>query len=75
MAATNYTNTPSAEIVAYDDPLLVSERVAVAAFLAGYSGGTRTSYTTDLRILAGWCHDHRLNLLNVKRAHLELFGR
>ena len=75
MAATNYTNTSSTEIVVYDDPLHVSERVAVAAFLAGYRGGTRTSYTTDLRIFACWCHDHHLNLFNVKRAHLELFGR
>jgi len=64
-----------AKIVRPDDPLLVSERVAVAAFLAGYSGGTRVSYTTDLRIFAGWCHDRELHLLNVKRAHLELFAR
>jgi len=64
-----------AEIVRPDDPLLVSERVAVAAFLAGYSGGTRVSYTTDLCVFAGWCHDRELNLLNVKRAHLELFAR
>ena len=74
MAAHNYANT-SVEMVVYDDPLHVSERVAVAAFLAGYSGGTRTSYTTDLRIFTGWCHEHRLNLFSVKRAHLELFGR
>ena len=74
MAAHNYANT-SVEMVVYDDPLHVSERVAVAAFLAGYSGGTRTSYTTDLRIFTGWCHEHRLNLFSVKRAHLELSGR
>ena len=74
MADTN-TTALTAEIVRYDDPLHVSERVAVAAFLAGYSGGTRVSYTTDLRIFAGWCHDHDLNLLTVKRAHIELFGR
>ena len=42
MAAHNYANT-SVEMVVYDDPLHVSERVAVVAFLAGYSGGTRTS--------------------------------
>ena len=35
MAYTNYSNTSSDEIVVYDDPLHVSERVAVAAFLAG----------------------------------------
>ena len=68
-------HTVHAKTVRPEDPLLVSERVAVAAFLAGYSGGTRVSYTTDLRIFAGWCHDSELNLLNVKRAHLELFAR
>ena len=75
MADTNYTHALPAEIVQPEDPLLVSGRVAVAAFLAGYSSGTRVSYTTDLRIFAGWCHDHDLNLFNLKRAHLELFGR
>ena len=73
--ADNHPNALPAQIVRPDNPLLISERVAVAAFLAGYSGGTRTSYTTDLRIFAGWCHDRELNLLNVKRAHLELFAR
>ncbi|MBK7020602.1 tyrosine-type recombinase/integrase [Candidatus Microthrix sp.] len=75
MADTVHTHALPAEIFQPEDPLLVSERVAVAAFLAGYSGGTRVSYTTDLRIFAGWCHDHDLNLFNLKRAHLELFGR
>ena len=73
--ADNHPNALPAQIVRPDNPLLISERVAVAAFLAGYSGGTRTSYTTDLRIFAGWCHDRELNLLNVKRAHLVLFAR
>ena len=75
MAYDNNTSELSVEIVRSEDPLVISERVAVAAFLAGYSGGTRVSYTTDLRIFASWCHEHHLNLLNVKRAHLELFGR
>ena len=56
MADTVHTHALPAEIFQPEDPLLVSERVAVAAFLAGYSGGTRVSYTTDLRIFAGWCH-------------------
>ena len=44
-----YDNTTalSVEIVRPDDPLVISERVAVAAFLASYAGGTRVSYTTD----------------------------
>jgi hypothetical protein len=33
---------------------VITERVAVAGFLAGYTGNTRTGYTTDLRIFARW---------------------
>ena len=72
------TNTPTvhtAEVVCYDDPVIITERVAVAAFIAGYTDPTRRSYATDLRIFAGWCHDHGFNLLNVKRPHLETFAR
>jgi hypothetical protein len=72
------TNTPTvhtAEVVRYDDPVIIIERVAVAAFIAGYTDPTRRSYATDLRIFAGWCHDHGFNLLNVKRLHLETFAR
>jgi site-specific recombinase XerD len=52
-----------------------AELLAVAGFLAGYGGSTRTSYATDLRLFANWTHDHDLTLFNVRRAHLELFGR
>jgi len=75
MANDHHTRALPAEIFRPDDPLVVSERLAVAAFLAGYSGGTRVSYTTDLRIFAEWCRDRDLNLLTVKRPHLELFAR
>jgi hypothetical protein len=30
-------------------------RAAIAGFLAGYCGGTRRSYATDLRLFSGWC--------------------
>ncbi len=52
-----------------------AEVLAVGGFLAGYGGSTRTSYTTDLRLFADWTHYHDLNLFDVRRAHLELFGR
>ena len=71
---TNTTTVHTVEVVCYDDPV-ITERVAVAAFIAGYTDPTRRSYATDLRIFAGWCHDHGVNLLNVKRAHLETFAR
>ena len=72
---TNSTTVHTAEVVRYDDPVIITERVAVAAFIAGYTDPTRRSYATDLRIFAGWCHDHGFNLLNVKRPHLETFAR
>ncbi len=40
-----------------------------------YCGATRKSYATDLRLFATWCHERRLTLFSVRRAHLELFGR
>jgi integrase/recombinase XerD len=72
---TNTTTVHTAEVVRYDDPVVITERVAVAAFIAGYTEPTRRSYATDLRIFAGWCHDHGVYLLNVKRPHLETFAR
>lgn len=64
------------EVVHLEDPLSVSERAAVAGFLAGYTANTLTSYTTDLRLFAQWCTTNDLHLfLDVRRAHLELFGR
>ena len=55
--------------------MIITERVAVSALIAGYTDPTRWSYATDLRSFAGWCHDHGINLLNVKRPHLETFAR
>ena len=69
------TTVQTIEVVRYDDPVIVTERVAVSAFIAGNADPTRKSYATDLRIFAGLCHDHGVNLLNVKRPHLETFVR
>jgi integrase/recombinase XerD len=61
--------------VVIDDPLDTKTRGAIAAFLAGYSGATLVSYRTDLRMFATWCSSNRLHVLEVKRAHIEIFGR
>jgi integrase/recombinase XerD len=37
-----------------------AERLALAGFLAGYSGLTREAYELDLRQYASWCHTRRL---------------
>jgi integrase/recombinase XerD len=68
-------SSTSAVLVRYDDPVELAERSAVAGFLAGYTGNTLLSYTTDLRLFATWCANNGVRLLGVKRAHLELFAR
>jgi hypothetical protein len=69
------STSTTVEVVRPDDPGERAETVAVAGFLAGYFGSTRTSYATDLRLFATWCHKGDLTLFSVRRAHLELFGR
>jgi len=67
--------TTAFEVLVADDSVERREMMAVAGFLAGDCGSTRVSYATDLRLFAGWCHGAKLTLFNVRRAHLELFGR
>ena len=48
----------------------------VAAFLARYSGKTRTAYATRLRIYLEWCASVGLDpIVDVTRPHIELYGR
>jgi hypothetical protein len=54
---TNTTTVHTAEVVRDDDPVIITERVAVAAFVAAYTVPTRRSYAIDLRILATRCHE------------------
>jgi integrase/recombinase XerD len=65
----------SAELVRIDDPLDFTERAAIAGFLAAYTGNTLVTYTTDLRLFVEWCTSNVLRLMEVRRAHLEIFGR
>ena len=67
--------TTTVEVLLGDDAAERTQTIAVAGFLAGYCGSTRSSYATDLRLFATWCHDRDLTMLSVRRAHLELFGR
>jgi hypothetical protein len=52
-----------------------TERLALAGFLAGYSGLTRQAYELDLRQFTGWCHQHQLHLFQARRADIEFFAR
>jgi integrase/recombinase XerD len=51
------------------------EELALAGFLAGYSGHTLEAYRLDLRQFVGWCTEHRLALFGARRADIERFGR
>ena len=52
-----------------------AEKLALAGFLAGYSGMTREAYTLDLRQFTAWCRQRQLRLFAVRRADIELFAR
>jgi integrase/recombinase XerD len=52
-----------------------TEQLALAGFLAGYSGLTRQAYELDLRQYAAWCQQHQLRLFAARRADIECFAR
>ena len=54
------TTTTSAALIPVAPVFTNTERLALAGFLAGYSGLTREAYELDLRQYAGWCHQHHL---------------
>jgi integrase len=59
---------PSTALVPAAPPFSNTERLALAGFLAGYSGLTREAYELDLRQFASWCHQHHLRLFAARRA-------
>src|ERR1039458_2393219 len=56
-------------------PLFDEARLAVAGFLARYSGPTRKSYVSDLRQFFAWCASVDLEVFVTKRGHIELWAR
>ena len=69
------TTTPSAALVPVTPVFTNTERLALAGFLAGYSGLTRQAYELDLRQYTSWCHQHHLRLFQARRADIECFAR
>ncbi len=72
---TTTTSTSSTAIAVAEPVFTNAERLALAGFLAGYSGLTRLAYELDLRQWASWCHQHHLRLFQVRRADIECFAR
>jgi integrase/recombinase XerD len=69
------TTTPSAALIPVAPVFTNTERLALARFLAGYSGLTREAYELDLRQYVNWCHQHHLRLFQARRADIECFAR
>jgi integrase/recombinase XerD len=69
------TTTPSAALIPVAPVFTNTERLALAGFLAGYSGLTREAYELHLRQYANWCHQHHLRLSQTRRADIECFAR
>src|SRR6516162_5472835 len=63
------------QLITRERPLFDEARLAIASFLARYSGATRVSYTADLRYWFAWCHECHLDVFTVRRGHLELWAR
>ena len=69
------TTIPSAALVPVAPVFTNTERLALAGFLAGYSGLTRDAYALDLRQFTSWCRSRSLNLFAVRSADIESFAR
>jgi len=69
------TTATSAALVPAAPVFTNTERLALAGFLAGYSGLTCQAYELDLRQYASWCHQHHLRLFQARRADIECFAR
>jgi hypothetical protein len=64
------TTNPSAALVSVTPVFTNTERLALAGFLAGYSGLTPQAYELDLRQYAAWCQHHQLRLFAARRADI-----
>jgi site-specific recombinase XerD len=69
------TTTQSNALVPTSPVFTNAERLALAGYLARYTGLTREAYQLDLRQYASWCQHHQLRLFDARRADIEGFAR
>jgi Phage integrase, N-terminal SAM-like domain len=72
---TTTTSSPSTVIAVAEPMFTNAERLALAGFLAGYTGLTREAYALDLRQFTAWCQQSHLQLFQARRADIECFAR
>jgi integrase/recombinase XerD len=63
--------SPFAALAVLEPAFSEPEKLALAGFLAGYSGLTREAYALDLRQFTAWCRQRQLPLFAVRRADIE----
>ena len=71
MTFTDLASVPSRPLAPFTDRL----RLAVAAYLARFTGSSRQHTESDLRCYLAWCAEHGLDPLAAQRPHLELYIR
>jgi len=71
MTFTDLASVPADDPVPFTDPL----RLAVAAYLARFTGSSRAHTESDLRCYLAWCAERGLDPLAARRPHLELYIR
>ena len=69
------TITSSAALVPVMPVFTSTERLALAGFLARYSGLTRQAYELDLRQYACLARHHQVPAVAARRADIECFVR
>jgi integrase/recombinase XerD len=69
------TTSTSAAVDSVQSVFTEPARLALAGFLAGYTGLTREAYALDLCQFASRCQQHRIRLFHVRRADIECFAR
>lgn len=69
------TTMSSAALAVIEPAFSEQETLALAGFLAGYSGMTCEAYTLDLRLFTTWRRQRHLRLFAARRADIELFAR
>ena len=69
------TMSTSTAVAVVEPVFTAPERLALAGFLAGYTGLTREAYALDLRQYASWCQQHHIHLFQARRAGIECFAR
>jgi site-specific recombinase XerD len=69
------TTSTSTAIVPIQPVFTDAEQLALAGFLAGYTGLGREAYALDLRQYASWCQQRQLRLFEARRADIECFAR